>query len=231
MCAGVVPQQPPTMFTQPSSRKRLQLEGQAGRRLAVLAALVGQAGVGIDAHERRGQRGQRAQVVGHELGTGRAVEPDRARARGARATPHSASTPWPASMVPVGSIVALTISGSVDAGLLQRLAHAERGGLDVERVLAGLEQQRVRAAGDEPGRLHAIAGAHVVERHVAGDGDRPRRGPHGADHEARRRPPRGPGGPPRARSRTRGRPGRTRRARRARSRRCWWRRSRRRRRR
>ena len=29
---------------------------------------------------------------------------------------HSASTPWPASIVPVGSIVALTISGSVDAG-------------------------------------------------------------------------------------------------------------------
>src|SRR4029453_10335990 len=63
------------------------------------------------------------------------------------------------------------------------IVHTERSGLDVERVLAGLEQQRVHAASDEPGRLHAVAGAHVVERHVPRDGDRPRRGSHGPDHE------------------------------------------------
>ena len=85
MCSGVVPQQPPTMLSQPSSHEALELRGEHLRRLVVAAVLVGQAGV-RDAGDREArQRRERAQVIGHELGTGRAVEADRRAGRGARA--------------------------------------------------------------------------------------------------------------------------------------------------
>ena len=94
VCAGVVPQQPPTTFTQPSSTKRRILQGEALRRLLVLAVLVGQAGVGVDADETGGEARERAEVVGHELGTGRAVEPDGEEFAGAR--PRRTARPRPA---------------------------------------------------------------------------------------------------------------------------------------
>ena len=77
MWAGVVPQQPPTTLTQPSSTKRRILSARLSGRLLVVAVLVGQAGVRVHAHEARGDRRERAQVVGHELRAGGAVEPDR----------------------------------------------------------------------------------------------------------------------------------------------------------
>src|SRR5262249_45227217 len=71
----------------------------------------------------------------------------------------------------------------VDAGLPHRGAHAERRRLDVQRVLRGLEQQRVDAAGDERRRLQRVRQAHLVEGDVAGDADRARGRPHCADDE------------------------------------------------
>ena len=53
------------------------LEREALRRLLVVAELVGEAGVRIHRHEARGDLRERPEVVGHELGSRGAVEPDR----------------------------------------------------------------------------------------------------------------------------------------------------------
>src|SRR6267378_553054 len=123
-----------------------ELEGQALRRLAVLAALVGQPRVGIHARPARGDRGQRAQVVGHELGPGRTVEPDREEPEVLERD--------------VERLDALTREHGAH-GLDGRRDHqryvepargalgapyTERGGLEVQGVLRRLQQQRVHAA-------------------------------------------------------------------------------------
>ena len=161
----------------------LQLEGQAPGRLRVLAALVGQAGVGVDAHEACRHRGQRTEVVGHELGPGRAVEADRqevevlerrverldALARQHRA--HRLDRP-------------ADHQRQRDARALHRRAHADRRRLEVQRVLGCLEQQRVHAPGDERGGLKLVRLPDLIEGDVARDADRARRRSHRADDEA-----------------------------------------------
>ena len=116
-----------------------ELEGETLRRLAVLAALVGQPRVGIHARPARGDRGQRAEVVGHELGPGRAVEPDREEPEVLERD--------------VERLDALTrehgahgLDGRRDhqrhvesARRALRAPHPERGGLEVERVLRRLQ--------------------------------------------------------------------------------------------
>ena len=52
MCGGVVPQQPPTMFSQPLLKEAGQLRRELLRRLRVPSVCVGQAGVGV-AGDRR----------------------------------------------------------------------------------------------------------------------------------------------------------------------------------
>src|SRR4029453_10602667 len=84
------------------------------------------------------------------------------------------------------------------AGLGDRLAHTHGRGLDVQWVLAGLEEEGVHAPRDQAAGLGAIALAHLIERDAAGDRDRARTRPHGADDEAR---------PLRGRSGLRGLPG------------------------
>ena len=101
MCAGVVPQQPPTRFSQPLSTKRSSCAATICGRFAVVAVLVGQPGVRIAGDARAASSQQRAEVVGHELGPGGAVEADREQV-GVRDRGASASAVWPASMVPVG---------------------------------------------------------------------------------------------------------------------------------
>ena len=79
MCAGVVPQHPPTTLTRPASANSRDEAGRRVRRLVVAAELVGQAGVRVHAHATC-RRGRELLDVGpHLLGTERAVEPDRQR--------------------------------------------------------------------------------------------------------------------------------------------------------
>ncbi len=54
----------------------LQLSGESLRRFEILAFFVRQASVGIARDARVGEFVERADVVGHELGTGGAVEAD-----------------------------------------------------------------------------------------------------------------------------------------------------------
>jgi hypothetical protein len=131
----------------------LELEGETGRRLAVLAALVGQAGVGIDAHEGRRQSGEERVSVMNS-GPVAQFSPTEQGARCSSDT-HSASTPWPASIVR-GRLDRRAHHQQRRGRPLPGIGHAESGGLDVQRVLAGLEQQRVHPTGDEPGRLHQV---------------------------------------------------------------------------
>ena len=62
MCAGVVPQQPPTMFSQPFSAQPLTSFGGHLGRLVVGAEFVGQAGIGIDADHAVDLRVERVHV-------------------------------------------------------------------------------------------------------------------------------------------------------------------------
>ena len=73
---------------------------------------------------------------------------------------------------------------TIGAGRRQRVPHTQRGRFQVQRVLLGLEQQRVHAALDQRVGLERVGGAHVVEGHVAGDGDRAGARSHRPDDEA-----------------------------------------------
>ena len=76
MCAGVVPQHPPTTLTRPDSANSCDESGGRVRLLVVAAELVGQAGVRVHADERVGERREFLDVGPHLLGTEGAVEPD-----------------------------------------------------------------------------------------------------------------------------------------------------------
>src|SRR5256884_585249 len=123
-------------------------------------------------------------VVGHDLGPGGAVQADReevgvlegdveclhalARQHRARRLDRAADHQRP-----------------VHAGLAHGAADPDGGGLHVQRILLGLEQQRVHAAVDQPSRLDRIGLADLVEGHVARDRDRARPRAHGAEDEPR----------------------------------------------
>ena len=56
---------------------------------------------------------------------------------------------WPASMVPIGSMVTEIITGIGCAEFAAQFVDRQSAGLDVARVLAGFEQQQVGAAFDQ----------------------------------------------------------------------------------
>src|SRR3989442_1157418 len=80
----------------------------------------------------------------------------------------------------------LTAWGSRAAGTRRAhsVADADGGGLHVQRVLLGLEQERVHAAVDQAARLDRVRLAHLVEGDVARDRDRARPRTHGTDDES-----------------------------------------------
>ncbi len=98
-----------------------------------------------------------------------------------------ASAAWPASMVPMGSMVPETMTGTLQPSSRSSVLNAEQRRLHVARVLAGLDQQEVDAA------LHQRLGLLVVsfpkfgEGDAAGDRDGLGGGAHGAGDEARPR--------------------------------------------
>ena len=146
------------------------LARELARGLVVVPVLVGQARVRVADRERARERGERAQVVGHEVGAGGAVHPeseqiemrDRVGERGdVLAAEHGAHA------------LDRDRQDHRDRapGAAKRLADAEQRGLDVERVLLGLEQYEVGAALEQAvGRLRVVR-EHRVERDPAGDRD------------------------------------------------------------
>ena len=166
---------------------QLAREHLAASRVAARSRRAGPA-FGTQATGTRDERGERAQVVGHELRTGRAVEADVEQIACASEA-ESASTPWPASIVPIGSMVPRDRDRQRRApSVAKRALDAEQRRLDVARVLAGLEQQVVDAALDAGPRPAREVLGQLVEGDAAGDRDRLRGRPHRAGDEARPRP-------------------------------------------
>ena len=64
MCAGVVPQQPPTMFSQPFAANSPSTRAISSRRLVEAAERVRQAGVRIAADDRRGAMFESSSIYG-----------------------------------------------------------------------------------------------------------------------------------------------------------------------
>ncbi len=166
MCAGVEPQQPPTMLTRPSRAKPPNRLRHLRRSFVVEAEFVGQAGVGIGADERVGGFGDLGEMFAHRRRAESAIEPDRERPRVTHRMPERGRR-----------LARQRAAGKVGdrAGDHQRQALAARG----ERLLAGedrrfrvqgvedrLDQQEVGPAVDQSGDLFGVS----LAQHIEGDG-------------------------------------------------------------
>ena len=150
MCAGVVPQQPPTMLSKPELRPVADVRRPSLRRLVVVAEGVGQAGVGVGGDEAR----RPCATVPRRTGAARSAPSAQLRpmdsGRAWRSEFQNASAVWPDSVRPEASVmVPEIITGSARAGSLEILLDGEQRGLGVERVENGLDQQDVGAAVDQ----------------------------------------------------------------------------------
>ena len=191
--AGVVPQQPPTMLTSPAVGELADDPGHRLGGLVVLAEGVGQPGVRVGRDEAVGDARQLGDVGAQLAGAQRAVQADGQRA----GVPHR---------VPerLGDLTRQGAAGGVGDGagdhhrpapvvLLEERLERVDGGLGVERVEDGLDEQHVGAAVDQAAGLLQVgldqlvvgdvAGAGVVD--VGRDGCRAVRRPERAQHPAR----------------------------------------------
>ncbi len=223
MWAGVVPQQPPTRLTQPSSTNRRILKARLSGVSPYWPRSSGSPALGYTLTKQVAIWASVRRWSVMNSGPGGAVEPDREEAemlQGHVEGLHALARQHRAHRLDGRAHQ----QGQLDAGLAHGLPEPERRGLHVQRVLLSLEQQRVHAAVDERPRLQrrrpACTSSKVTLRVTEMDrvdGPRaPTTKPSPAASRARRGA--GPGDLPRP-----ARPARTRPAPRARTRRCWWR--------
>ncbi len=153
-------------------------------RLIVMPFFVGKARVGHARDEKFRNSRQRAQMIGHEVGTGRAVEahPEQIamRERGVKRldilTAEQRAHRLDRSR---------HTDGGRDAEFCDRGLDSDEACLAVQRVVDGFEQQDVGAAFDQSFGLNLVAVAHLIEGDAAGDRDALGRRAHRARHEAR----------------------------------------------
>ena len=105
ICAGVVPQQPPTILTRPDSANSPTSARHILRALVIEAEFVRQAGVGIGADQRISDARQLGQMGAHLARAERAVEADRERAAYARSEFQKAVGVWPDRVRPERSVI------------------------------------------------------------------------------------------------------------------------------
>ena len=144
-----------------------------------------QAGVGLDADEPGGVPAEVLDVLDHEVGAGRAVEADDVDRQ--RLDDDQRAGDVGADQQRAGGLDGdLHEDRDPDAALLSGAVGRYRGALDLQDVLAGLDQDAVGAAVDQAADLLLVIGEQVVEGDVAerdqagGRADR-------AEHEARAR--------------------------------------------
>ena len=125
-----------------------------------------------------------AQVVGHELRPGGAVQPHRQQLDVLKRR-HQRVGSLPGEHRPHRLDRARNHHRHAIAQLLEHFLHADQAGLDVAGVLRGFEQQDVGAALDQSFRLVVVVLAQLVEGDAAGDRDGLRRRPHRARDESR----------------------------------------------
>ena len=161
MCSGVVPQQPPTMFSQPFSAQSricgardLRRFRKAGRRQRIRQSCVG-----IDADVGVRQMRQFLHVGPHQVRTEGAIE---AHAQGAACVTEfqNASTVCPLSVRPARSVMVPEIMmGGRSAGSVKREANdlldGEQRRLGVQGVKDGFQQQQIHPAVHQ--HLHLLA--------------------------------------------------------------------------
>ena len=136
------------------------------RALVVLAEFVGQAGVGIGAHQRIGDAADVGDMGAQILGAERAVEADGDRPGVAHRIPERlGQLPRQQAAGFVGD-GAGDHHGHVDAARFGDFGDGVERGLGVERVEDGLDQQQIGAAVEQAVDLFAIGRAQIVE----GDG-------------------------------------------------------------
>ena len=129
----------------------------------VLAKRVGQAGVGIGAHQCVRYIGDLGQMFAHSARAERAIETDGERARMAHRMPECRRRLAGKRAPRTVSDGARDHQRQAGAALGERLEASEDRRLGVERVENGLDQDEVGAAVDEPANLLAIGDAELVE--------------------------------------------------------------------
>ena len=179
MWSGVVPQQPPTIADAVALhevperlRQRLRLLREDG--LAV-RALVRDAGVRDAVDGQRRVLAEEADRVAHVLGAGRAVEADHVDLERLERGQRGADVGAEEHLAAVGQQGDAGLDRHAAARELERLAHAEDRGLDLEDVLRGLDDQQVDAALEQAlgllgEDLHELAEADLAEARVLGRG-------------------------------------------------------------
>ena len=144
-------------------------------RLAV-GALVGDAGVRDAVDRRRAVLAEEADGVAHVLRAGRAVEADDVDVERLERGQRGADVGAEQHLAAVGEEADAGLDRHGAAGGLERLAGAEHGGLDLEDVLRGLDDDQVDAALQQAAGLlledlHEVAEADRAERRVVGGGE------------------------------------------------------------
>ena len=140
---------------------------------------VGDAGVGHDRHEARREGGEGAHVLGHGGGAGRAVDPDPQRLPGLDHHSHGLD-----ALSAERRARGLDGGGNGDRQAGRGVRAGDERGLDVEGILAGLDQEHVGAALGEPLGLDCIRFHELRERDPAGERERLRGRSHRAGDEA-----------------------------------------------
>jgi hypothetical protein len=169
----------------------LQLLGHRSglhRVVGAAADVERQAGVGDAGDREPGVLGEVPDRVPHRFGPGGAVEADHVDPE--RLEDRENGGDVGAEQHPAGDVQGhLGLDGDAAPHDLERLAHAEDGRLHLEDVLAGLDEQEVDAARQQPLRLlaegrHQVGEPQPAQARIAAGGEEPR-GPHPAGDETR----------------------------------------------
>ena len=149
-----------------------------------MALFVGQTRVGHAGDVEAADLRKRAQMVGHEVRAGRAVQshPDEP-AIGERGIKGLDILPRQQRTHRLDR--ARDRDRNLNTGPRDRALDSDQPGLAVERVLHGLQQQQVDAAFDQSLGLLLVGVRELVEGDAAGDGNGLGRRPHRARHETR----------------------------------------------
>ena len=161
----------------------LELLGQRGGRLEIFPLFIGQASVGIAGDIAAGQGLQSAQMVGHELRPGGAVQSQRNQIEVVERSPQSLD-----ALSRQHGAHGLDSDGDhkrdIHPELARQALHGQSAGFYVARVLTGFQQQQVHTTIDQRARLLEIGLLELGEGDAAGDRDGLRGRTHGTRDKA-----------------------------------------------
>ena len=163
MCAGVVPQQPPTKFRWPACARSPSTLAVSSGASSYSPKALGRPGVRIHADIRIGEARQLFDIGTKLFDAERAIEADGDRARMAHRRPEGfhglARERAPRS---IGDRAG-DDDGQIHACCIERGAHRVDSRLGVQRVENGFDEDGIRAALDETARGIAV-GLHELDR-------------------------------------------------------------------